>query len=467
MTTCPEICNADLSSDLMSSIQLVDETQVLDRTCNQALLATDDAGLVDVNDPASGAYLTTDIRTKVIASLAEIASHYTSSSETYAAAKQFFANAGTRGVASFFILAFWDDAGGESIASAMDAVNACQPCFTHTAMVHASIAGVSYIDAVVADQLADWCSVNDKMVYLDSLDEATKDPSDNLNLTARLAALSLADQSVFYQTTACQAAVDPLTGDQLLFANGVPVVDYLGEPVDDPANPGNPLISDGTVPMTESFNPYTAFLAAGWVAAVDLSQNNSGYSLAYKPQGGEGFQGIPVSNLTDADVVAITGVFPDGTVNPNNNGYANVYAQTAGYKVLFNGQTVTGKFIDESHLNKFLRRRLRDELATLFVNRRRIPYDDARGDTLLLNAIGRVMNAAQANGHFSNDRQNFEQGGEYLRKGLAWVIRGDRFFDQTAARKNQRIAPLRTVCYVPAGGTHHAPITLCTLATQQ
>jgi len=195
------------------------------------------------------------------------------------------------------------------------------------------------------------------------------------------------------------------------------------------------------------------------------SQRDSGYDVAYKPQGGQGWVGIAPSGLDDAQVFGATGSFPDGTLNPQNNGYANVYAQTAGYPVVFSGLTVTGNPINQSHLNKFLRRQLRDEQAALFVQRRKVPYTDARGASLLLNAIARVMNRAQGAGHFTPDPVEWERAGPYLRKGTGWVIRGESFADQSAARKGQRLAPAYTVCYIPSSSVVHVPIELCTLSS--
>ena len=52
--TCPTVCNADLASDLMSSVAIVDLTNVTDRVCNGVLFLTDDAGLNDAAVALSG-----------------------------------------------------------------------------------------------------------------------------------------------------------------------------------------------------------------------------------------------------------------------------------------------------------------------------------------------------------------------------------------------------------------------------
>ena len=206
---------------------------------------------------------------------------------------------------------------------------------------------------------------------------------------------------------------------------------------------------------------------AGYVAGQDLSQRNSGYNLAYKPQGGAGWVGIIPNAWDDSQVFGATGAFPDGTLNPNNNGHANVYAQTNGYPVVFNGLTVTGAAIDKCHLEKFLERQFRLAVAQVFVTRRKIPFDDARGRNLILNALSRIMNAAQAAGHFTNDPVDWENIGPYLRKGTGWVLRGESFSAQSAARRGARLAPVITPCYVCAGAINHVPIQLCSLAVPE
>lgn len=465
-STCPAVaCSADLKADLMTSFQVVDLTNVIDRTCNGALFLTDDAGLNIVGTPASGGWLTDAARVQIITSLSQVAAHYAKGSQTYIAAKAFFDNAGTRGVATYFMLGLWDRANAESAVSALDAINACQPCWTHLAMVHATTDGDTLIDDPLVDSVAEWAVVNEKIPYLLTTDPDTTNPSDTANLKARLYLAGIHDVVVTYSAGQCQTVTDPVTGAVQYFAIGAPITDANGAPVIDPDTDVQ-AISDGTTPMSEIVHPYIDLLQAGWVANVDLTQRDSGYTLAYKPVGGSGFIGIEAAPLDNGIVAAVTGILPDGTINQFNNGHANVYVRTAGRVGLFAGITVGGSWADQVHLKLFLKRRLRDELAQLFFSERRVPYDDARGAAKLAATVSRVMTAAQSAGHFTGDAVNWEAFGAYRAKGIGWVVRQDSFAAQTTGRKNARLAPQLAVCFIPAGATNHVPVQICTLAVQ-
>lgn len=463
MVDCPEVCNSDLSSDLMSSFTNLDLTNVIDRVCGGAMLLTDDAGLNVVDDALSGEWLSTDSpRTRIVTSLPEVSKHYPVSSETYKAAKTFFSNP-DRGIANYMFISLWDIEGGESPVTALDLVNTCQPCWLNFAVVHYDKNGIQLMDDVRMIQIAEWAQINEKIAYLLSIDPDLKDPSNTSNIKAQLFNLGINETYVHYTEGYCEIATDPMTGQALTYPAGAPVFDALGQPVTDPVT-GDPVLSDGTEQVIQQVYPYIELLAAGYVSKVDLSQSESRYTLAYKPRGGEGFVGLKVDTFDRGTVDTITGVFSDGQINPYNNGHANVYVRTAGYNVIFNGMTVGGNYVDQVHLKFYLRRRIQDSIAQLMVNNRSVPFDDARGQKMIAEAVGSVMRTAQNNGHFTKDPQNWEQTGNYIQAGVGWVIRQDSFSEQTAARKRARLAPQMRVCYIPAGSTHHVPVTLCTLA---
>ncbi len=466
LNRCATICNANLKRDLMSSFTIIDQVLVTDAQCNSLVFMTDEKGLNDISAPLSGPWISkTDRRTRTVASLAEVASHYSPSSEVYIMAKQYFANVGQRGVAPYFTLGYWDRAGGEAISTALDAINNCNPCFSRVGIVHRNTAGEKIYDTPITLALLDWCQTNEKSGYVVSNDEGTENTSNTTNTAAQAAALGLSDQYVQYVKGTCRVVTDPVTGETLFWADGETVLDEDGNPIEDTTQAGfQDLISDGTEPMLERFIPYTEILAAGWQSNVDLSQSGSGYNLAYKPMGGAGFVGIPADAIDNSVVTSVTGKNPDNTLNPNNNGYANVYVQTQGLTGLFPGVSVTGVRMNKVHLRKYLRSQLAQAQANLFANSRRVEFDDARGASKVQSAAGRVMAAAQEAGHFTNDAQPWELSGTYARKGLGWVMRQDSFADQTAARKTAGTAPVLKICYVEAGGTDHVPFELCTLA---
>ena len=468
MLDCPKFCSADLSVDLMSTISSATAINIIDRACNQAFLLNDDAGLIDVDDAASGPYMTPTggSRVKIIASLDEILAHYTRDSEVFKAAQYFFGNK-DRGLASYFVLGFWDKAGGESVAAALDEIAQCHPCFCHGSLVHFDAAGDPLFDTADALAFAEWFQVNGRMSYQDSFNPLTEDSADMTNLKAQMNALNFDCQSVFYQLPRCGLAFDAL-GEPVLIPAGDPVVDHLGDPVADPAGLQNPWLSDGTIQAIVPTYPYEAFMAAGWAAGADLSQSGSGYTLNYKPQNGVGWAGIAPSGFSSTQVFDVTGFFPDATKNPSANGHANVYVQTSGSPHIYPGVTVTGRWIDCCHLDKFLRRALRDQVANLFLNTRRVPYDGNIGGTMILNRLQPVFQGAQGNGHFTSDPVDWAALGytNVQRQGTGWIITADTFDSQTAGRRAIRKSPVYKFCYVKADAVHHVPVEICVVSPQ-
>ena len=461
MLECQTFCSADLNVDFMSSVSAAAVTNIIDRTCNQAFLLTDDGGLNDVDDPLSGAWLSaTGVRTRYIAEPAEVLDHYPRTSEVYKAAEAFFGNR-NRGLASYFLLGFWDKAGGEGVATALDIIAACNGCFCHGTLVHFDSTGAEIFDTADALAFAEWFNVNGKMSYQDSFDELHEDNTDTTNITAQIAAQNFECQSIVYQKVRCQKAFDA-NGDPVLIPAGDPLVDHLGDPIVPAA------VSDGTIQALEPYYPYEAFMLAGYAAGVDFTQRNSGYSMNYKPQGGGGWAGIAPSGFDSTQVISVTGVLPDATQVPNNNGQANVYVQTGGSPHMFPGLTATGRWIDCCHLDKFLRKQLKDRIANMFINNRRIPYDQNRGGTLVLNELQQVFQRAQSNLHFTTDPVDWEGLGyeDIQREGTGWVITAETYEVQDAATRAIRKAPIYKFCYVKANAIHHVPIEICVVSPQ-
>lgn len=460
---CPSVCNANMAVNVLASFNLTDNTVALDSTCNGVMFLTDDPGGAFLTAGVqSGTWLSTTNRTANVTSLAEVAVHYGPTSETYKAARDYFANVGQRGVASYFILAYWDRAAAELVATALNAINNCNPCWTHLAMVHATSAGVSTMDGATALVVAGWAQANEKIFYNMSV-AALHETAGALDISAEMKNLGYVDAFVVYGGKGQCSFRLSVAGAILYFAAGVAVTDVDGVAVIDPAT-GVQALSDGTTPRLERYFPYTEFVTAGWVAAVDLSQSDSGYDIANKPQGGLGWVGIEPTVITNAALTATTGRALDGTISATANGHANVYVKNEGQLGMQFGLTAGGLWIDQVHLRIYLRRRIKDAITRLFANARRLPYDDARGRQLLANAVSSVMAEMQGVGHFTSDAVRWEDYGAYVRKGVGWVIRQDSFAAQTVARKHARIAPALSVCYIPGGATNFVPITLCTLA---
>lgn len=462
---CPTVCNANMSVNILASFNFTDNTRQIDTTCNGVLFLTDDPGLNILSNVLSGGWLTTAAgnRTRIIGSLSEIAAHYGVTSPTYRAARDFFANVGQRGVTSQFILGFWDEAGAETITTALNAINNCNGCWTHIAMVHLKKTGLTTLmDGAAAVTLAGWAQANEKIAFLMSVDILNETAGSN-DLANQLKTAGYTDAFVVYGGKGQCVYKTDAAGAILYFAAAAPVTDADGAVVTDPAT-GVQALSDGTTPRMERYVPYVEFITAGWIASVDMSQSESGYDIANKPQGGLGWVGVEPTIITNGALTAVTGRNLDGTINPAAAGHANAYVKNEGQLGMQFGMTAGGLWIDQIHLRIYLRRRVKDALTSLFANSRRLPYDDARGQQLLANAVASVMAQMQAVGHFVGDAVKWEDFGPYVRKGVGWVVRQDAFSAQTSDRKNARIAPALSICYVPAGATNFVPVTLCTLA---
>lgn len=459
---CPTVCNANLASNILASFTLTDNTVRLDSTCNGVLFLTDDPGLRSTANPGSGAWLSVGQRVQPVSSLLEVAAHYGPNTPTYKAARDFFGNVGQRGVTGSFLLAFWNDP-AESPVLAATAINACNACWTHLAMVHIKKDGVtSTLDNAAAVALGLWAQANEKISFFMSGDILHETVGAN-DLANQLKTAGAVDAFVVYGGKGQCVQTINAAGVEQYFAPGVAVTDVDGVAVIDPAT-GVQALSDGTTPRMERYLPYTEFITAGWIAAVDLSQSDSGYDIANKPQGGFGWVGVAPTIITNGGLTAATGRNLDGTISTAANGHANVYVQNENQLGMQFGMTAGGLWVDQVHLRIYLRRRIKDALTALFANARRLPYDDARGQQLLANAVGVVMAAVQGVGHFTGDAVKWEDFGSYVRKGVGWVIRQDSFAAQATSRKHARIAPALQVCYIPAGATNFVPVTLCTLA---
>lgn len=462
-STCPTVCNANMGTNILASFALTDNTVQLDSACNGVLFITDDAGLGTASVPTSGPWLSTAVRTRVVTSLSEVAAHYLPTSETYKAARDLFANVGQRGVTGQIMLGFWDEAGGEALTTALDAINTCNNCWTHVAMVHIKADGVtSLMDGAQSVVLAGWAQANEKIPYIMSVDILHETGGAN-DIAAQMKSAGYTDAFVVYGGAGQCAYVINDAGAIQYFAAGALVTDAYGDPVIDPAT-GAQALSDGSTPRQTLYTPYTELLVAAWVANVDLTQRESGYDIANKPQGGLGWVGVEPTIITNGALTAVSGRALDGTISTAANGHANVYVMNQGRLGMQFGLTAGGLWLDQVHLRIHMLRTVRDAVTNLFANSRRIPYDDARGRQLLANAIGGVMAGMQGAGHFTNDAVRWEDSGAYVRKGVGWVIRQDSFAAQNQARRHARIAPALQVCYVPGGATSFVPITLCTLA---
>jgi len=446
---CPVICDPGLGTGHSTTISVVDQTLQLDGACNNAMFITDEEGLANVADPTGDAYLFTNIqdgaRAQVITGVADALLHFDADGEVVKFARAVEENQGN-GLASFFYVGLWDKSNSETLVDALDAIEACQPCWLPFTIAKQDkgdaaavppVAPAPIVDTLDIDVAAAWAIANVKFFAPGSHDVALENPIDNTNLKGRLNALG-------YKTTA---------------------IEYIPAKCREIPNDGrDPLVTDPII--TEDWHPYREAMLPLYMAAIDFESFQSPYTWAYKPQSGQ-WVGIPVDNISGSAKVAVTGVFPDGSLNPANNGYANVYVKDYGNPGEWPGKTVTGHWIDEQHLLLWMQRRLRQIIANLMADQRSVPYEDARGRTLILNAVSEFMTTVYNAGWFNRDAGAFTEEANYIRTGpggAGWGLRSDSYQSVSASRRSSRVAPPLQVCFIPAGSVHVLPITLCALA---
>ncbi len=431
---CPVVCNPGLGTGHSTTITISDQTLQLDTSCNNALLVTDEPGYLDSSDPTGPAFLFTDIqdgaRAQVITSVADALLHFDADSPVVQVARLIEANQ-NNGIVTFFYVALWDKQNSETIVDALDAIEACQPCWLPFSLVKEDSAGNAIIDTIDHDAAASWAIANDKFFSSASHDVALANPIDNTNVKGRMAALGYKTTAIEYIPAKCRS-------------------------VPDPNNPGQT--------MAEDWFPYREVLLPQFMANVDFEFRGSPYTWAYKPSAAQ-WVDVPVDAIDGSTKVAVTGTFPNGSLNPANNGHANVYVSDYGNPGEWPGRTVTGHWIDEQHLLLWLKRRLRQLIATLMSNNRSIPYDDARGKALFLSTISEFMTTVYNAGWLNQDGGAFDSSYDVTGPGDAgFGLRTDDYQSVTGPRRSSRVAPPMEVCFIPAGSVHVLPINLCALA---
>lgn len=436
MAVCPEVCDAQLN--LTASFGFVDRTFALDGKCNETMFMTDDKGLADVDDPASLPFLGLNRRTHLFASLPEVGDYYGVSSETYKAAQQYFQQTG-RNVKGYFTVGCWER-GVESLPSALDAISACQNCWTHLAFAHFAVDGTQLIDDAQMLLAAEWAEANCKMAHFLSIDDGHEDASDSGTLTAQMADLGLKHSEVHYTQGQCSIIRDLETGEPILDADGEEQI--------------------------QTTYPHLEFFYAGWMANRDLTQPRQAYTMALKPTGCVGWAGVSPDNFSQGVVSAATGVLPNGFLNPNNAGYANVFVRNkGGCPGVWNGRQVTGHLSDHLHLSICIKNEICAAIARALASEDCIPYD-SRGQTIQANVVESILMRYSRFGYFNQDvLEEFSQ--PYVRRGRGYVIRQAEFSDQPETRRFARVSPAMEACWVPAGCTHFMPMVLCAEAVPQ
>lgn len=422
-------CPTNLPIDRVVRVQIDDNTLVFDRSCMEAqLLLTDDAGLIDGGDPNSGSYLTTDARVRVIGSLSDAAAHWDADSETYKALEAFFIEYSRPVVMKVGFIDFAD--GGETPVDALNEIVKCDNCWYVINHVHAYLDGTLLSDNALLDVVAEWSEANRKLFLTDSRDVNLQTPTNTTNIAFRLWALGLRRSAVFYHEGWCEEIIDN-TGAEI---------------------------------GTETVYPYLAVKAGAYIAGSDLNEVDSAYTLKFK-----NFTGVRTSNLTSDIVTAVTGFIPGTGLDRQVGHFANMFVQLGGERILVEGTTVSGHFIDIVHALDWLAAQAQQRIYQVMLgktadgNKRKIPYTE-RGLALIDGALIDLGAQATASGIISDDTgTGFETAndGEFLG---AFRIRRESVNSQPIERRSQRLSPPYEMCFRVAGAIHWVDVRQCAFA---
>ncbi len=423
-------CPTNLPIDRVVRVQIDDNTLVFDRSCMEAqLLLTDDPGLIDGGDPLSGDYLSTDARVRVIGSLSDAANHWESTSETYKALEAFFIEYSRPVVIKVGFISFEDDE--ETPVDALNEIVKCDNCWYVINIVHEYMDGTTIFDNLLLDVVAEWAEANKKLFLTDSRDIGLQTPTNTTNIAYRLWALGLRRTAVFYHEGWCEVIIDN-TGAEI---------------------------------GTETVYPYLSVKAGAYICGSDLNEVGSAYTLKFK-----NFTGVRTSNLTSDIVTSVTGFIPGTGLDRQVGHFANMFVQLGGERIMVEGTTVSGHFIDIVHALDWLAAKAQQSIYQVLLgktsdsNKRKIPYTE-RGLALIDGALIDLGAQATASGIISDDvGTGFETEGaegEFLG---AFKVQRESVNSQPLERRAQRLSPPYSMCFRVAGAIHWVDLRQCAYA---
>ncbi|QQM29295.1 DUF3383 family protein [Martelella lutilitoris] len=198
------------------------------------------------------------------------------------------------------------------------------------------------IDSVLRDEapldgLISWNEAKMKQAFIDSNDDNMESAADTTNVAARNKG-TVIRTSVFYHTDAAE---------------------------------------------------WLAICAAAYCSTRVFDDANSAYTLKFK-----GMAGVQNVNLGSAAITAITGFVP-GTGQSETAGHcANTYIDIGDQNFLVEGSTLTqNTFIDEIHASDWIVARTEEKMLSIFLNNARVPFSDV-GMQILASGPREIMQAA-------------------------------------------------------------------------
>lgn len=251
-------------------------------------------------------------------------------------------------------------------------------------------------DDAALDGLVDWIGTQKRQAIIDSNDALLQDPSDTTNIAARHKGTT--DRvSVYYHTDA---------------------------------------------------DVYGGFALAALLGTYNFDEANSSYTAKFiQPKG------IAAINLASAAVQAITGFEPAIGQSLTAGHMANTQVNHGGQLLNVEGSTLTPNvFIDEVHATDWIIARTEENVLSIKLNNKKIPYTDA-GLNQLASAARQVMAAAKRAGIIGDDIDPVT--GEFAN---SYEVVVPSVFSVAESQRKARIAPAIEVKFRYAGAVHYTTI---------
>ena len=209
----------------------------------------------------------------------------------------------------------------------------------------------------------------------------------------------------------------------------------------------------GTVERTAVFYhtdtaAYLASAMSSYMATRVFDDADSAYTLKFKKA-----RGIPAVNIGSAALTAVTG-FTEAVGQAESVGHgANTYIDIGDQDFLVEGSMLTQNvFVDEVHATDWIIARTEEEALALFLNNARIPFTD-QGMQQLASVPRNIMAQAVRAGIVARDMN--PETGEYE---PAFEIIVPSVFDVPESQRKARIAPAIRVRFRYAGAVHYTTI---------
>lgn len=333
-------------------------------------------------------------RTKLYASLAEVAANYPANTSVYAAALSAFSQ-NPRPIRLKIGYAA-TPAGANDAAKVDDFQDSLDAILDYDQAWYMVTLDAALRDKAYLDGLVEWVEAQPKLAMVDSNDENMQDPADETNIAARHKG-TVERTAVFYHTDSAA---------------------------------------------------YLASSMAAYMSTRVFDDADSAYTLKFKKA-----PGINNVNIGSAAVTAVTG-FVEGVGQSESSGHcANTLIDIGDQNFLVEGSVLTQNvFLDEVHATDWIIARTEEEALAMFLNNARIPYTD-QGMQQLASVPRSVMAQAVRAGIVAQDLNPLT--GEYE---PAFTITVPSVFDVPESQRNARIAPAIAVRFRYAGAVHYTTI---------